>query len=84
MPVIDRDACPVLALSEDPIAAVAPFFTFVRSIVDILLSAVEQPSASITLPTGFTHEENHGERPLLLARLTIERGGASTSVPRAK
>jgi hypothetical protein len=81
---VDSDACPVLALSEDPIAVVASFFTFVRSIVDILLSAVEQPPASTTLPTGFTYEENDGERPFLLARLTIERGGASTAVPRAK
>ena len=49
----DIDACPILALPGNPIAAMVTFIAFGRSVVDILSGALEEAPASFVLPAGF-------------------------------
>ena len=68
----DIDACPILALPGNPIAAVVTFIAFGRSVVDQLAGAVDQSPASLVFHAGFTFEKKKGARQYLLAN--IEKG----------
>ena len=79
----DIDACPILALPANPIAAMVMFIAFGRSVVDILSGALEEAPASFVLPAGFDCEKQLGVRQYLLASITSGTG-VSTAIPQAK
>ena len=80
----DIDACPILALPGNPIAAVVTLIAFGRSVVDQLAGAVDQSPASLAFHAGFTFEKKKGARQYLLANIERGRSGASTVVPTAR
>ena len=79
----DIDACPILALPGNPIAAVVAFIALGRAVVEMLSGASEEPSTSF-VPAGFTYEKKKGMRHYLLAGITKGRGGVSTAVSQAR
>ena len=80
----DIDACPILALPGNPVAAVVTFIAFGRSVVNIVSGALDEPPDTLTLPAGFGVVKKKGVRQFLLANISKGRDGASIAAPLAK
>lgn len=76
----DVDACTILALPGNPIAAVVAFIAIGRTVVGILSGASDLPPISFVLPAGFSFEKKKGPRQFLLAGVECLPGGSSAAV----
>src|SRR5262245_16386034 len=72
----DIDACPILALPGNPVAAVIAFAAFGRMVVEALSGALHEPLPSVLLRAAFTLQKTAGVRQFLLARTQPGRKGA--------
>jgi len=71
----DIDACPILALPGNPVAAVIAFAAFGRAVVEALSGAAPGSLPSVSLPAAFALRKTAGVRQFLLAR--AQRGDKS-------
>ena len=77
----DIDACPILALPGNPVAAMVAFAAFGRAVVDALSGALHEPPSSLTLPADFVLQKKVGVHQFLLAHVRRRNDGASVAVP---
>jgi len=80
----DVDACPILALPGNPIAAAIALTAIGRTVVDALSGAAEEPPVSFVMPAGFSYDKRKGFRQYLLGDLTRASNGASIGLAQAK
>jgi molybdopterin molybdotransferase len=80
----DIDACPILALPGNPVAAVVAFVALGRTVVNVLSRAADEPLDEFMLPAGFALEKRQGVRQYLLSNIRLSRGGTALAVPCGK
>jgi molybdopterin molybdotransferase len=80
----DIDACPILALPGNPVAAVVAFTALGKTVANRLSGASEEPPVAFVLRAGFTFEKQKGLRQYLLADVSRRPGGTTMALPRAK
>jgi molybdopterin molybdotransferase len=80
----DIDACPILALPGNPIAAAIALTAIGRTVVDMLSGAAEEPPLSFIMPAGFNFDKRKGFRQYLLGDVTRAPSGASVGLACAK
>jgi molybdopterin molybdotransferase len=76
----DIDACPILALPGNPVAAVAAFAAFGSAVVNALSGAFDEPPPLFALRVNFALQKKAGVRQLLPAHVRRGSGGASVAV----
>ena len=85
MGIGDIDACPILALPGNPVAAAVAFTVVGRIVIEILSGATEEPPICFTVPAAFSLEKkNKGMRQYLLGRLGHAPGGGTIAVAHEK
>jgi molybdopterin molybdotransferase len=76
----DVDACPILALPGNPVAAVIAFAAFGRAVVEALSGARPKPLPSLALRAGFALKKRPHVRQFLLAHTQRCDDGALIAV----
>jgi molybdopterin molybdotransferase len=77
----DIDACPILALPGNPVAAAVAFAAFGRAVVNALSGALDEPPRSLMLPANLAMQKNAAVRQFLPAHVRRAGDGASIVVP---
>jgi molybdopterin molybdotransferase len=77
----DIDACPILALPGNSVAALVAFAAFGRVVVNVLSGASHDLLSSLVLAADFTLQKKGGVRQFLLGRIQLRAGGGSFTVP---
>jgi molybdopterin molybdotransferase len=81
----DIDACPVLALPGNPVAALVTFIALGRTVVLRLAGGLDEPPLSLRLPVGSAWTKRPARREYLFATVTRrEADDSSVVAPVAK
>jgi molybdopterin molybdotransferase len=75
----DIDACPILGLPGNPVAALVTFVALGSTIVSRLAGASDEPPLSFHLPIAAAHRKKPGREEYLFARIS-GRDGAPSAV----
>ncbi|MCC7048692.1 MAG: molybdopterin molybdotransferase MoeA [Alphaproteobacteria bacterium] len=73
----DIDACPILSLPGNPVAALVAFVALGRTVVSRLSGAIEGPAPSLRLAADFAFEKKPGRREFLFGELAAPEGGVT-------